>query len=411
MLSLADFYLSDSADPLLPSPDFTEWRKEVAWASSLYEQSMVGGPMPRTSLVIDGVARPILNFASYNYLGLSKHPETVAAATSALSQYGVGACGSPTLSGMTDLRRTLEARLSSCAGREDTMLFNSGFGGAMGTLAGLLRREDAAVLDGKCHVSLIERAKLSTARVELFDHNNPESLDQALKRHSGKRRVVVTEGIFSMDGDMANLPALLEVSERHGVGMVIDEAHSILAMGPSGGGVTDHFGVESRLSLKYATFSKGFAASGGFVSGRREVIDYLRWFASSYGFSCALPPAIVAAILAALDVATRDGELRTRLHENPSYFRSGLHALGLDTGNSTTHVVPIIIGVDRRLLYELGLALRARGLFLAVADYPSVPEDKVRFRASVTSAHTRPDLDEALNILSDTVVPRLRATQ
>lgn len=406
--SLADFYWSDAPDPLIPPDDFTEWRQHVTWATSLYEQSLLGGPVPRTSLAIDGAPRPVLNFASYNYLGLSTHPETVAAAREALGRYGVGACGSPILSGMTDLHRALEARLSAFLGRDQTMLFNSGFGGALGMLAGLLRKGDVAVLDSRSHVSLLEGARLSGARVDLFEHNDAASLDAALTRHAGKRRVVVTEGIFSMDGDMADLPAIVEVAERHGVGVVIDEAHSILTTGPHGRGVAEHFGVEDRIALAYATFSKAFAAVGGFISGGGSTLDYLRFFANSYGFSCALPPAIVAALLAGLEVATRDDSLRTRLAGNAEYFRSGLHTLGLDTGASTSHVVPIMVGADRRLLYDLGLELRARGLFVAIVDYPSVPEGGLRFRASVTAVHSRRDLDEALTILGDAVAPALR---
>ncbi len=402
--SLADFHFPDGPDPLVPPADFTAWRRQAAWATSLYEQSLVGGPVPRTALVVNGVATHVLNFASYNYLGLSRHPAVVAAAASALREYGVGACGSPLLSGMTDLHRTLEARLAAWLGRDDAMLFNSGFGGALGMLSGILRKGDVAVLDSKSHVSLIEGVKVAGARLELFDHNDPDALDSALTRHAGKRSIIVTEGIFSMDGDMADLPRLVPVAERHGVGIAIDEAHSVLACGATGRGVTEHFGCDQAVALKYATFSKAFATIGGFIGGSRDLVDYLRCFASSYGFSCALPPAIVAAILAGLDVAA-DGTARRRLADNATYFRSRLQELGLDTGESTTHVVPIVIGSNRRLLYELGLALRARGLFLAVVDYPSVAENGLRFRASVTAAHTRADLDEALNILADVVVP------
>lgn len=406
-LSLADFHVPDGPNPLVPPADFTDWRSQISWATTLYEQAMVGGPVPRTSLVVDGAARPILNFASYNYLGLSTHPAAVDAAIDALKRYGVGACGSPILSGMTDLHRELETRLSAFLGREQSMLFNSGFSGALGTLAGVLRKGDVAILDSKSHVSLIEGARLSGAKLDFFDHNDAVSLDAVLTRHSGKRRVVVTEGIFSMDGDMADLPRVVPVAEFHGVGLVIDEAHSILTTGATGRGVTEYFGMDDRVTLKYGTFSKAFAAVGGFISGPRATVDYLRFFANSYGFSCALPPAIVAAILAGLEVATRDHTLRDRLAENAHYFRTALQGLGLDTGESSTHVVPIVIGSDRRLLYEAGLALRARGLFMAIVDYPSVAEGGLRYRASVTAAHTRADLDEALNILADTLVPRL----
>lgn len=409
--SLADFYFPDGDDPLTPSQDFADWRRQVSWAAALYEQSLTAGPVPRTNLVVDGKPVPIINLASYNYLGLAKHPKTIAAAKAALDQYGTGACGSPILSGMTDLHRDLENRLSKFLGYEQTMLFNSGFGGALGMLAGLLRRDDVAVLDAKCHISLIEGAKLSGARIEFFDHNDARSLDGLLAKHAGKRRVAVTEGIFSMDGDMADLPRLVPVVERHGVGLVIDEAHSILTAGPGGRGTTEHFGMDGKVTLKYATFSKAFAAVGGFVCGPASTIDYLRFFANSYGFSCALPPAMVAALLAGLELATADDTLRKRLHENADYFRARLHELGIDTGQSNTQVVPIIIGSDRQLLYELALELRSRGLFIAIADYPTVPEGTLRFRASITSAHTREDLDDALDIIADTVVPRLESAK
>jgi glycine C-acetyltransferase len=312
------------------------------------------------------------------------------------------------LSGMTDLHRRLEARLSEFLGREAAMLFNSGFGGAMGSLAGCLRRGDVAVIDSKAHFSLIAGVTLSQAKLQNFAHNDPGSLDDVLTRERGKRRLVVVEGVYSMDGDMANLPALVEVAERHRVGILIDEAHSILTCGPHGRGVLEHFGLSGWAGLQYGTFSKAFAGVGGFVSGRRETIDYLRLYSTPYGFSCALPPAVVAGLLAGLEVAARDHALRERLWANADYFRAQLRALGLNTGESTTYVVPIIIGEDRPLLYELGHLMRERGLFLAPVDYPSVPHDQVRFRASVTAAHTREDLDEALNIIEDTVVSGLR---
>ncbi len=406
-LSLADFYLSDSEDPLVPPDDFSRWRRETRWASSLYERSLLGGPVPRTEVEVDGARRAVINLSSYNYLGLARHPETIAAAQQALADYGTGACGSPLLSGMTDLHRQLEAELSAFLGRESTMLFNSGFGGALGSLSGLLRKGDVAVLDSRSHLSLLDGAKLSQAQLRLFEHNDPDSLDQMLKRGAGQRQIVVVEGIYSMDGDMAALPALLEVAERHGVGVLIDEAHSILASGANGRGAVEHFGVEQRVTLQYGTFSKAFAGIGGFVSGPKETLDYMRLYASPYGFSCALPPSVVAGLLAGLRVATRDDALRQRLWTNAAYFRAGLHHIGVNTGESTTQVVPIIIGANRPLLYELGHAMLARGLFLAPVDYPSVPEDQVRFRASVTAAHTRADLDEALSIVEDTVVRKV----
>ena len=405
--SLADFYLGDSDDPLVPPAGFAEWRGETRWATTLYERSLLNGPAPRAEVEVEGERRAVINLSSYNYLGLAQHPETIAAARRALVTYGTGACGSPILSGMTDLHRRLERELTAFLGRESTMLFNSGFGGALGSLAGLLRKGDLAIVDSRSHLSLVDGAKLSGAQLKMFAHNDPDSLDQVLSRGAGQRRLVVVEGVYSMDGDLADLPALLEVAEHHGVGVFIDEAHSILACGAHGRGVVEHFGVERRVAMQYGTFSKAFAGIGGFVSGPKETLDYLRLYANPYGFSCALPPSVVAGLLAGLRVATCDDTLRRRLWDNAAYFRAGLRGLGVDTGESTTQVIPIIIGANRPLLYELGHAMLARGLFLAPVDYPSVPEDQVRFRASVTAAHTRADLDEALTIIEDTVVRKL----
>src|SRR5215204_6203070 len=208
--SLADFFVGDEHDPLVPGEDFTRWRAETHWASSLYERSLLGGPVPRTEVEVSGRPHQVLNFTSYNYLGLARHPETVAAAQQALADYGTGACGSPLLSGMTDLHRALEHALSAFLGRGTTLLFNSGFGGALGSLSGLLRKGDIAVMDSRSHLSLVDGARLSQAQLRMFSHNDPVALDDVLKRGKGKRQLVVIEGIYSMDGDTANLPALLD---------------------------------------------------------------------------------------------------------------------------------------------------------------------------------------------------------
>lgn len=409
-LSLADFFFDQSDDPLKPSAEYRAWRERSRWATNLYEPNLLGAAVPRVEVVRGGKRRAAVNLSSYNYMGLVHNPEVIQAAQEALAHYGTGACGSPLLSGQADLHRRLEQNLSAFMGREDTMLFNSGFGGAMGTLAGLLRKGDVAVLDAKCHLALIAGANLSRAKTFFFDHNDATSLDEILGQTTGKRRLVVVEGIYSMDGDMADLPALLEVTQKHGCGVFIDEAHSILAWGDHGRGVVEHFHAEEGVGLAFGTFSKAFAAVGGFVSGERPTLDYLRYYSHPYGFSCALPPAVVAGLLKVLEIVTRDDSLRRRLHDNTEYFRRRLLEMGLDLGQSTTQVIPIIIGSDRNLLYQLCHEMNERGLFLAPVDYPSVPEDQLRYRAAVTAAHTRQDLDEALQIIEDTIVKRIRGT-
>ena len=405
--SLADFVVGDSDDPLIPPLAFTQWKESGSWEAALYEPELLATADARTTINYEGRPRSVINLCSYNYLGLANRPEVITAAREALAKYGLGACGSPLLSGMTDLHRELERRVAQFLGREDAMLFNSGFGGALGTLSGLLRKTDVAVLDNRSHLSLRDGAVLSRCRVNRFEHNDPASLDSALSRYKGRRQLVIVEGIYSMDGDFAALGGLLDVAQAHSASVFIDEAHSVLACGAHGRGAAEHFQVEDRIRLIYGTFSKAFGALGGFVAGSKETLDYLRFYSHPYVYSCALPPAVVAGILKALELGTSRPELRKRLWENAGYFHQQLDALGLDTGNSTTYIMPIVIG-DRERMYRLGHELRYRGLWVAPVDYPAVPQDKICFRACVTANHTRADVDEALNILSDTVLPAQR---
>jgi glycine C-acetyltransferase len=403
-LNLSNFLAGESDDPLQAPATFTNWIRFGAWAVELYEPELLATADARTVINYAGKPMPVINLCSYNYLGLANHPEVLAAAHEALRTHGLGACGSPMLSGMTDLHRELERRVAKFLGREDAMLFNSGFGGALGTISGLLRKSDVALLDNRSHLSLRDGAVLSRCRTEKFEHNDPASLDAALSRQKGRRQLVIVEGIYSMDGDFGNLKELLSVAESHGASVFIDEAHSTLACGEHGRGAAEHFGVEERVPLVYGTFSKAFGALGGFVAGSKETLQYLRFYAHPYVYSCALPPVVIAAILKALELGTSQPELRVQLWENADYFHAQLEALGLDTGASTTYVMPIVIG-DRERMYRIGHELRRRGLWVAPVDYPAVPQNRICFRACVTAKHTRADLDEALNILADTLVP------
>ena len=409
-LSLSNFLAGESDDPLQAPASFANWMRLGAWAVQLYEPELLASADARTVINYGGKPRPVINLCSYNYLGLANHPEVLAAAHEALRTHGMGACGSPMLSGMTDLHRELERRVAKFLRREDAMLFNSGFGGALGTISGLLRKTDVALLDNRSHLSLRDGAVLSRCRTEKFEHNDPASLDAALSRHKGRRQLVIVEGIYSMDGDFGNLKELIAVAESHRASVFIDEAHSMLACGEHGRGAAEKFGVEDRVPLLYGTFSKAFGALGGFVAGSKETLQYLRFYAHPYVYSCALPPVVIAAILKALELGTSQPELRAQLWENADYFHAQLRSLGLDTGESTTYVMPIVIA-DRERMYRLGHELRRRGLWVAPVDYPAVTQSRICFRACVTAMHTRADLDEALNILADTLVPALLQKQ
>src|SRR2546427_12595125 len=278
-LSLSNFLAGESNDPLQAPASFTNWIRMGAWAVELYEPELLATADARTTITYGGQPKSVINLCSYNYLGLANHPEVIAAAHEALRTHGLGACGSPMLSGMTDLHRELERRVAQFLQREDAMIFNSGFGGALGTISGLLRKTDVASLDNRSHLSLRDGAVLSRSRVDRFEHNDPASLDAALGRRKGKRQLVIVEGIYSMDGDFASLDGLLDVAESHKASVFIDEAHSMLACGANGRGAAEHFGVEKRIPLVYGTFSKAFAAVGGFVTGPTETLDYLRYYA------------------------------------------------------------------------------------------------------------------------------------
>jgi 8-amino-7-oxononanoate synthase len=409
-LSLSNFLAGESRDPLQAPPSFTAWMQAGAWAVELYEPELLASADARTSIRYDGKSQSVINLCSYNYLGLANHPDVITSAHEALNTHGLGACGSPMLSGMTDLHRELESRIAKFLGREDAMLFNSGFGGALGTISGLLRKSDVAVLDNRSHLSLRDGAVLSRCRTEKFEHNDPASLEAALSHKSGRRQLVIVEGIYSMDGDFGNLTDLIAVAEKHGARMFIDEAHSILGCGNHGRGAAERFGVEKYFPLVYGTFSKAFGSLGGFVAGSKETLQYLRFYAHPYVYSCALPPVVIAGLLKALEIAIRDGAaLRKVLWENADYFHEKLRELGIDTGMSTTYVMPLVIG-DRERMYRLGHELRRRGLWVAPVDYPAVPQNRICFRACVTAKHTRADLDEALNILADTFTPAVRET-
>ena len=401
-LSLSDFLAQETNDPLQAPPGFSHWMRQATYAVELYEPELLASADARTTIDYNGRPRRVVNLCSYNYLGLANHPEVILAAQEALKTHGLGACGSPMLSGMTDLHRELERQVAKFLGREDAMLFNSGFGGALGTISGLLRKNDVAILDNRSHLSLRDGAALSRCRADKFEHNDPVSLDKALARKQGRRQLVVMEGIYSMDGDFGNLPALLDIAESHGASVFVDEAHSMLACGQHGRGAAEKFGVEDRIPLVYGTFSKAFGALGGFVAGPKETLRYLRFYAHPYVYSCALPPVVVAAILKALEIGMREPELRKKLWENADYFHAQLRNIGIDTGTSTTYIMPLVIG-DRERMYRLGHELRRRGLWVAPVDYPAVPQNKICFRACVTAKHTRADLDEALNILEDTL--------
>lgn len=406
--SLADFFFNDSPSVLDPPTDFETWMKEpaVQYGFSFFEQEILGAPQVCTRIRsnLDGKERQIINLTSYNYLGLSTHPEVVQAAKEALDKYGLGSSGAPLLSGTLDIHVKLAKKLAKFKQKEDCLLFSSGLGANVGSIQGMLRKGDYLIMDEKCHKSLIDGGTLSGAKMLFFAHNDLDNLQVMLEKAKNKRTLVVVEGVYSMDGDLPKLPEILDLCERYGAGSYIDEAHSTLIFGKNGRGVAEHFGVEDRIGVSFGTLSKSFGGVGGFVCASKAMIRYLKGYSSPWNFSCAPSPAVTGGLLKALEVATRDSSLRDKMWENVNYLMKNLENLGLDLGETESQVIPIIIGSDGAKLMQYATSMQKRGLFLQPVDFPAVPAHARRFRISVSSQLSKEDMDETLNIIEDVLV-------
>jgi 8-amino-7-oxononanoate synthase len=410
--SLADFNFNDNPDILSPPADFEQWlsHPSVQAAFSLFEQPLLSGPVVRTEIInnFDHKRRKIINLTSYNYLGLAMHPEVIAAAKAALDKYGLGASGAALLSGTYDLHIELAAKLAAFKEKEACVLYSGGLAANMGAMQGLLRKGDVLIMDEKCHKSLIDGGTLSGARMLFFAHNNMDSLVMMMEKYKCPRTMVAVEGVYSMDGDLPKLKEIVEICERYHAPIYLDEAHSTLMFGKNGRGVGEHFGVEDKIGIIFGTLSKVLGGVGGFVCSKASTIRYLKSYSSPFQFSCALPPAIVAGVLKALEIATRDSSLRDKLWENVAYFRKQLLGMGLNLGDSESQVIPIIIGSDGEKLLKMAFEVQKRGLFLQPVDFPAVPANARRFRLSVSSAMTKQDIDEACNIIHDVIAKGLK---
>lgn len=342
--------------------------------------------------------RNFLNFCSYNYLGYSCHPEVMAAVQQTLAKYGTGAVSAPLLSGYYDLTKKLEDSIAAFKNKEDAVIFPTGYGANLGVLSALLKPGDVAVLDILSHASIYDGARLAGAEIKVFSHNNPEHLEKVLKNLGTRRAIVCLEGVYSMDGDLVNLPDMVDICKKYGVKLLLDEAHATLIFGENGRGVAEHFGLEDQIDLTIGTFSKSFGAIGGFVTGSRKVMTYIRMFARSYVFSCAMAPHTAAGILKIIDLYGKDPSPRQKLWENTHYMQRRLKEEGFDTGNTASQVIPIIIGNDKRLR-EISRKIHEKGLYTGVVTYPAVSNKRTRLRLSMSSSHTQEQMERCIEII------------
>jgi glycine C-acetyltransferase len=396
----SNFYYSSGDDIFAILEPYDQWftaARRVGYY--LYGQPMATPPRARIDLEEQLQHHPIklLNLSSYNYLGLSYRSEVIAAAKRALDQYGLGAAGSPILSGTMDVHVELERALAAFKGKEAAMVFPTGYSTNLGLIQGIMRAGDWVIADQNAHASIVDGAILSKANVRFFRHNKPEDLEKKLRQTTGKKLVVV-EGVYSMDGDVCRLPEIVEITKKYDARIMIDEAHSAFVYGANGRGVAEHFGLEDEIDIHVGTFSKALGGQGGYVAGSKALYNYLMGFARSRFFSCALSPVVTAGVRESLRIAQAEPELRTRLWENVSYMRAKLGEYGVDVGESTSQVIPVMIRNDRRIMH-IAHRLQQAGLYLQPILYPAVAKHRSRFRISVSASHTKDQLDEGTSIL------------
>jgi 8-amino-7-oxononanoate synthase len=333
---------------------------------------------------------------SNNYLGLTNHPEVKEAASLALAVYGTGCAGSRLLNGTLDIHVQLEERLAEFLQREAALTFSTGFQVNLGVLSCLLERSDIALLDALDHACIIDGCRLGFGRTHKFRHNDMDDLEKKLAHApSDKGKLIVVDGVFSMEGDLAPLPRLVELKKRYGARLMVDDAHGLGVFGENGRGTPEHFGVEADVDLLMGTFSKSLATVGGFVAADRYVIDWIRHMARTEIFSAAPPPASVAAALKAIEIVEREPERRKHLWENTEYMQRELTRLGFDTGESASPVIPIVIGGDIDS-WAVALELEREGVFVNPVVTPAVPPGRSMIRTSYMATHTREHLDRAL---------------
>jgi glycine C-acetyltransferase len=341
--------------------------------------------------------RSVVNLSSNNYLGLTTHPRLRERALQAVKDLGVGSGSVRTIAGTMAIHMELEATLARFKHTEAAVVFQSGFAANAGTVASILTKEDVIISDELNHASIIDGARLSRAAIKVFPHKDVEAARRILQElPQEQRKLLITDGVFSMDGDVGALPALCDLADEYGCIMMVDDAHASGVFGKNGRGTVDHFGLHGRVDVQVGTLSKAIGALGGYVAGSRALIEFLYHRARPFLFSTSHPPAVAAACLAAIEVLETEPQWIDRLWENTRFFKAGLAALGFDTGLSESPITPVIAG-DGALAMKLSDRLFEEGVFAQGLAFPTVPRGKARVRTIVTATHTRDELQFALD--------------
>ena len=364
--------------------------------AGLYNRIRTIGSPQGAWLVVDG--KQVLNFCSNNYLGLANHPRVVQAACEATKKYGVGPAAVRSIAGTMDLHLELERRLATFKGVEAAITFQSGFTANLATIPAMVGKEDVIFSDRLNHASIIDGCRLSGAKIIAYEHNDPKSLDEQIKANLAqyRRALIVTDGVFSMDGDIAPLDEIYEVAKKYDILLMVDDAHGEGVLGKGGRGIVDHFGLHGKVDIEVGTLSKAFGVVGGVVAGKAVIVEWLRQRGRPFLFSSAVTAPDAAACLAAVDLLEESTELVDRLWDNAKYFKSEMQKLGFNTGASTTPITPIMLG-EAPLAQQFSRELFEEGVFAMSIGYPTVPQGKARIRVMISAAHDRDDLGKGLD--------------
>ncbi|MFW5992335.1 MAG: glycine C-acetyltransferase [Halanaerobiaceae bacterium] len=340
--------------------------------------------------------RELLNFSSNNYLGLANHPEVVKAASSALDKYGIGPGAVRTIAGTMTIHEELEQKLADFKKVEATLTFQSGFNTNLAVIPALVGKGDTIYSDELNHASIIDGCRLSGAEVKIFKHGDMESLEEVLQEKTEGRRLIVTDGVFSMDGDIANLPHIVELARKYDALTLVDDAHGEGVLGSHGRGIVDHFDLHGQIDVEVGTFSKAFGTVGGAAASSEKIVEYLKQKARPFLFSSAVTVPDVAATIKSVEILENDDSLVQKLWDNADYFKDKMKANGFDVGHSQTPITPVMIG-EAKDASELSSKLLEEGVFAQSIGYPTVPRGKARIRVMISALHSQEDLDFALD--------------
>jgi 8-amino-7-oxononanoate synthase len=346
-----------------------------------------------SEVVVNG--KRVIMIGSNNYLGLTTHPRVKEAAIKAIEKFGSGCAGSRFLNGTLEIHEELETKLARFFRKEAALVFATGYQTNLGTISALLGRNDVAIIDQYDHASIIDGCRLSFGKVKKYRHNDMKDLERILEATKDKGKLIIVDGIFSMEGDIADLPNIVKLAKAYGARVMVDDAHAVGVLGAGGRGTAEHFGLEDQVDLIMGTYSKSLAAIGGFVAGSTEVIDFVKHIGRSMIFSASLPPSLVASASTALDIIEEQPQLRTQLWKNTYKMLKSYQELGYDTGTSETPIVPIIIK-DSMKVYEMCKLLFENGIFVNPVVSPAVPPGRELLRTSYMATHTEEQLDKVL---------------